>query len=155
MTLGARLIESEDSRKRAAREASGRALVDFFKVTCVAEVERAIAENRPVRWINPPSELRHLFAGRLSQSSMLDHENPRSKYHVEWLEIKSWAKDNGLVVETGYLDQRPQRVTKPWAEYEWKGRLVAARQETHLEVEIYKQSKSFFTSLADAIFGKR
>jgi hypothetical protein len=155
MTLGAKLLESEEQRKAAARQAKGQALIDFFKITCAAEVEAAILENRQPRWLNPPAELRHLFAARLSNNELLNHENPRSEYFVEWTEIKVWAKENGLEVAVGKSDDKLDRVVKPWNCYNWMGTLTAIRPEHENSIVVHQQPKGFWTTLADVIFGKK
>lgn len=155
MTLGAKLLENEEARQDALRAARGRSLVDFFKVKCAAEVEAAILENRQPRWLNPPAELRHLFAAKLSNNELLNHENPHSEYFVEWTEIKAWAKENGLEVAVGKSDDKIDRVVKPWNSYNWMGTLKAIRPEHENPIVVYQQPKGFWTTLADVIFGKK
>lgn len=154
MTLGAKLLENEEKRRLAAREARGKALIDFFKVTCRKEVEEAIAKNRPPQWLTPPPSIRHLFAGRLSHNDLLDHERPNSEYAVEWAEIKTWAKSEGLEVVTGYSEQRPGNPVKPWAEYNWMGRLQPIQPSPPSDIVVYRQ-KGFWVIILDAIFGKK
>lgn len=153
MTLGAKLLESEEKRNAVIRQAKGRALVDFFKITCAAEVNQAIENGRSTSYILPPQEIRHLFARPLSHGDRPDHENPNSEFVVEWMEIKAWAAEQQLRIVTGYTKDSLQYST-PWGKLNWMGKVDPIRPDQNKDAEVIPE-KSFWESLADAVFGRR
>ena len=153
MTLGAKLLESEEKRKAEIRQAKGKALIDFFKVTCALDVSQAIANGRSTTYNLPPQEIRHLFARPLSRGELPDHENPNSEFVVEWMEIKAWATEQQLRIVTGYTKDSTEYST-PWGRLNWMGKVEPIRPDQNKDAEVIPE-KTFWEGLADAVFGRR